>query len=468
MVLDADGLNAHAGRLRDLAGRLAPAVLTPHEGELARLLETESAAVQARRLHHAREAAAASGCVVVLKGDDTLVARPDGVVGVSRGGSPGLATAGTGDVLSGVLGAMLAKRVEPVRGRLRRGPRARGRGRGSRPSRRVPTVSSPATSSRRCPRRSRASGRRASEPCRCARWRGWTWRAVERNCARMAAGLQRGARLGAVVKADGYGHGAAAAARAALAGGASWLAVATAWEAADLRAAGVTARILVMGALSAEELDVALAADADVVAWREAFVAALAARGGARVHVKLDTGMGRLGTRDPGEADRVAAAVAAAPGLELVGAMTHFATADEPGDALLRGAARALSRRGWSRSGTLIPGCSPMPPTARPRCATRAPTSTWCGAGSRSTAWIPSIPTPTPTASSRPWCWSPTSPTSSRARRGEHRLRPPLRRRAPDPPGRAAHRLRGRGPSRALRQRARSSSAAPVTRWWER
>jgi alanine racemase len=156
--------------------------------------------------------------------------------------------------------------------------------------------------------------------------------AIERNCARLAARLERGARLGAVVKADGYGHGAAPAARAALAGGASWLAVATAGEAAELRAAGVTARLLVMGALSPEELDVALGADADVVAWREAFVAALAARGGARVHVKLDTGMGRLGTRDPEEADRVAAAVAAAPGLELAGAMTHFATADEPGD----------------------------------------------------------------------------------------------------------------------------------------
>lgn len=113
LVLDADGLNAHAGRLGDLAGRPAPGVLTPHEGELARLLETESAAVKARRSHHAREAAATSGCVVVLKGDDTLVARPDGVVGVSRGGSPGLATAGTGDVLSGVLGALLAKHVEP-------------------------------------------------------------------------------------------------------------------------------------------------------------------------------------------------------------------------------------------------------------------------------------------------------------------------------------------------------------------
>jgi len=113
LVLDADGLNAHAGRLGDLGARPAPAVLTPHEGELGRLLDVESAAVAAERLRHARAAAREAQAIVVLKGDDTLVARPDGVVAVSRGGSPGLATAGTGDVLSGVLGALLAKRIEP-------------------------------------------------------------------------------------------------------------------------------------------------------------------------------------------------------------------------------------------------------------------------------------------------------------------------------------------------------------------
>ena len=83
-----------------------------------------------------------------------------------------------------------------------------------------------------------------------------------------------------------------------------------------------------MGALSPEELEVALAARADVVAWREAFVGAAAAPG-ARVHVKLDTGMGRLGTRDAEEATRVAEAVAARGDLRLAGAMTHFATADD-------------------------------------------------------------------------------------------------------------------------------------------
>ena len=146
--------------------------------------------------------------------------------------------------------------------------------------------------------------------------------AIERNCARLAAAVAP-ARLCAVVKAGGYGHGAVPAARAALTGGAAWLAVATAAEAAELRAAGVAGPLLVMGALSDEELEVALRAGADVVAWREEFVAKLGPD--AHVHVKLDTGMGRLGTRDADEASRVAGAA----GDRLAGLMTHFATADE-------------------------------------------------------------------------------------------------------------------------------------------
>jgi NAD(P)H-hydrate epimerase len=113
LVLDADGLNAHAGRLEGLAARPAPTILTPHAGELARLLEIDSATVGARRLEHARDAARRSGAIVVLKGDDTLVAEPGGRVGVSRGGSPALATAGTGDVLSGILGALLGRGMAP-------------------------------------------------------------------------------------------------------------------------------------------------------------------------------------------------------------------------------------------------------------------------------------------------------------------------------------------------------------------
>src|SRR5581483_4090686 len=129
-----------------------------------------------------------------------------------------------------------------------------------------------------------------------------------------------------------YGHGAVPAARAALAGGAAMLAVATVEEAMALRAEGIDATVLVMGAISADELPVALAARAELVAWSHEFIDALLASAGPplRVHVKLDTGMGRLGTRDERLALAVAERVAAAaPRLELAGAMTHFSSADE-------------------------------------------------------------------------------------------------------------------------------------------
>ena len=155
--------------------------------------------------------------------------------------------------------------------------------------------------------------------------------AIERNVARLRAGLS-GTGLCAVVKADGYGHGAIPAARAAQAAGARWLAVVTAAEALALRVAGIAGPIVVLGAISAEELSMALAAGADLMAWSEPFVAEVAAAAWApvRMHVKLDSGLGRLGTRDPAEAIAVARAIVeASPELMLVGAMTHFATADE-------------------------------------------------------------------------------------------------------------------------------------------
>jgi alanine racemase len=168
--------------------------------------------------------------------------------------------------------------------------------------------------------------------------------AIERNVVRLRAGLVGGAELCAVVKADASGHGAVQVARTAIAGGATRLAVATVNEAAELRAAAIAAPVLVMGAISAEELPVALGAGAELVAWSERFVADLAvaaatatspARLPVRVHVKLDTGMGRLGTRLVPDAFAIAERVsAAAPALELAGAMTHFATADGDGEFL--------------------------------------------------------------------------------------------------------------------------------------
>jgi alanine racemase len=162
--------------------------------------------------------------------------------------------------------------------------------------------------------------------------------AIERNVERLRARVEPAAGLCAVVKANGYGHGAVPVARAALAGGARCLAVATAVEAAELRAGGIDGPILVMGAVSDEELPVALSAGAELVAWSDRFVSqvlrvssASSPPGLVRLHVKLDTGMGRLGTRSPDDAMRFAGRIAspAGPTVQLAGAMTHFASADE-------------------------------------------------------------------------------------------------------------------------------------------
>ncbi len=112
LVIDADGLNAFAGQLDRLAARKAPTVLTPHAGELGRLLERESDEIDARRLAAAKEAAAWSGAIVVLKGDDTIVTDGERVA-VNAISAPGLATAGSGDVLSGMTAALLARGLEP-------------------------------------------------------------------------------------------------------------------------------------------------------------------------------------------------------------------------------------------------------------------------------------------------------------------------------------------------------------------
>jgi NAD(P)H-hydrate epimerase len=112
LVIDADGLNAFAGSASELAGRPAPTVLTPHAGELGRLLDRPSEEIAAHRLESACEAARTAGSVVVLKGDDTIVVDGERVA-VNTISSPALATAGTGDVLSGMIAALLARGLEP-------------------------------------------------------------------------------------------------------------------------------------------------------------------------------------------------------------------------------------------------------------------------------------------------------------------------------------------------------------------
>jgi ADP-dependent NAD(P)H-hydrate dehydratase / NAD(P)H-hydrate epimerase len=113
LLIDADGLNAHAEQFGLLAQREAPTVLTPHDGELGRLLGIESSQVGEHRIEHARKVARGANAIVVLKGDDTLVVPPDGPIAVSAGATPALATAGTGDVLSGLIGALLSKEMDP-------------------------------------------------------------------------------------------------------------------------------------------------------------------------------------------------------------------------------------------------------------------------------------------------------------------------------------------------------------------
>jgi hydroxyethylthiazole kinase-like uncharacterized protein yjeF len=110
LILDADGLNAFAGRSGDLkAAGGHPLAITPHPGEMARLLGTTVQAVQQDRVGVARRAAAEWGIFVVLKGFQTVIAAPDGRVWINSTGNPGMATAGTGDVLTGMLAGLTAQ-----------------------------------------------------------------------------------------------------------------------------------------------------------------------------------------------------------------------------------------------------------------------------------------------------------------------------------------------------------------------
>lgn len=109
VVLDADGLNAFQGRTKELNGKGRVLVITPHPGEMARLVACSIADVQKDRLGMARKFAAENGVIVVLKGNRTVVAQPDGEAWVNTTGNPGMSTGGTGDILTGMIAAMLAQ-----------------------------------------------------------------------------------------------------------------------------------------------------------------------------------------------------------------------------------------------------------------------------------------------------------------------------------------------------------------------
>lgn len=139
----------------------------------------------------------------------------------------------------------------------------------------------------------------------------------------------------AVVKANGYGHGAVVTSRAALAGGAAGLAVALVQEAVELRAAGIDSRIVVLSDQPVEQYGDLLTANAEIMVYRSESVEALAEAASrlgtvARVHLKVDTGMRRVGT-EPFAVESLIERIANAPSIELVGLATHFATADVPG-----------------------------------------------------------------------------------------------------------------------------------------
>lgn len=114
LILDASGLNAFASRASELNPRGLQRVITPHPGELARLLGSDTRTINDDRIAAAREAARVTQCVVVLKGHQTLVAEPDGHVYVNPTGNPGMATGGMGDVLSGIIAALLARGADPL------------------------------------------------------------------------------------------------------------------------------------------------------------------------------------------------------------------------------------------------------------------------------------------------------------------------------------------------------------------
>jgi ADP-dependent NAD(P)H-hydrate dehydratase / NAD(P)H-hydrate epimerase len=114
LVIDASGLNAFASRAKELNPRNLPRVITPHPGELARLLGSDTGTINDDRIAAVREAARIANCVVVLKGHQTLVAEADGHVWVNPTGNPGMATGGMGDVLAGVIAALLARDADPL------------------------------------------------------------------------------------------------------------------------------------------------------------------------------------------------------------------------------------------------------------------------------------------------------------------------------------------------------------------
>ncbi len=115
LILDADGINLLAQNINRLEAVGVPVVLTPHPGEMARLLNTTAQDVQAHRLEYARRFAAEHNVILVLKGAGTIIAEPDGMTHLNMTGNAGMAKGGSGDVLAGMIGSFLAQGIEPAK-----------------------------------------------------------------------------------------------------------------------------------------------------------------------------------------------------------------------------------------------------------------------------------------------------------------------------------------------------------------
>ena len=245
-VIDGDGLFALAWNTEGpnalLRRRAAPTVLTPHDGEFGLLTGQRPGA---DRFAAARRLAADTRAVVLLKGPATVVADPAGDVRVVATGDARLATAGTGDVLAGIIGALLATGMDAVR---------RGERRHLDPRRRRPG-SARRRARRRRPPGAPAGGARAARMTLARRPR-WAWAEIDLDALAHNVGVLRRAvapaAVWAVVKADAYGHGATAVAAAAVAAGCEGLCVALTAEGVALRAAGIEAPILVLSEQPAE------------------------------------------------------------------------------------------------------------------------------------------------------------------------------------------------------------------------
>ena len=337
IVIDGDGIFAAAwsadGAAPLLQSRALATVVTPHDGEYALL---RGAAPGTDRVAAARDLADDLRCTVLLKGPTTVVAGPNGPSFVIDHGDERLATAGSGDVLAGMIGALLAAGVDPE-------PAAAA----------AAWLHAEAASTRARAGTARRRHRRADpgsavvgavvgavgmvmEPQR------WAWVDVDLDAIRHNVDVLRSAvapsEVWVVVKANAYGHGAVAVARAALDAGAGGLCVALVPEGVELRRAGIHAPILVLSEQPPEAAVALVANDLTPTVYTEGFVDALATaalaagRSDLPVHVKVDTGMQRVGA----EPDAVVALVDRigehSPTLRLGGVFTHLAVADEPDD----------------------------------------------------------------------------------------------------------------------------------------